>query len=342
VGYKTRPRPPFAFSQGTTQKHPHDSSTTWKTCQASPYWFVLDARRGRVNVTKSCRDADFAEGISGTEFGDHISGLQICRNGWSCAYNVSYPPAFTNAAGSPQRSSNSPGFLQLNSAPLQFLTQPSASEQTMRADFPNAFFLDADIFRRSQLEIPIPGVSIPPYLIELLRHIENVRDMAASFFSDIYPWMPILSKSWFCNHLLNPLSPRRADSMLLLLSVRLITWFPSTPGALGSPGLGSPEDPRTLEDPRTPLYLAVKRFFLELETAGTFTLRHVQAGVLIGLYELGHAIYPAAYISVGVCARLAVALGFDKDIKRGTNTGLSWEQTEERRRVWWAILMLDR
>jgi hypothetical protein len=287
-------------------------------------------------VTRSCRNADFAEGISRASFVDHEPDLQICRNGWSCSYN-SDPPAFTNATRSSQRGPNSPRFLQLNSAPLQFLTQPNASEQTMRADFPNAFFLDADIFRRSQLEIPRPGASIPPYLIELLREIDNVRDMAASFFSDVYPWMPILSKSWFYNHLLNPLSPRRADSALLLLSVRLITWFPSTPE-----DLESLEDPQTLEDPRTPLYLAIKRFFLELETAGTFTLRHVQAGVLIGLYELGHAIYPAAYISVGVCARLAVALGFDKDIKRGTNTGLSWEQTEERRRVWWAILMLDR
>lgn len=106
-----------------------------------------------------------------------------------------------------------------------------------------------------------------------------------------------------------------------------MNWSPSESGA----------------NPKTPMYTVAKRFFLELETAGCFSIRLVQAGLLIGFYELGHCIYPAAYMSIGVCARLAVALGLDKDIKQSNIiAGLLWDQVEERKRVWWAILILDR
>ncbi|KAH8809192.1 hypothetical protein F5884DRAFT_794781 [Xylogone sp. PMI_703] len=151
--------------------------------------------------------------------------------------------------------------------------------------------------------------------------------MATAYFSNIHPWMPVISKTWAYKHLLSSLSPVHADSTLLLLSIELINWIPSTSSA----------------DPKTPLYSAVKRFSLELETAGCLTIRTVQAGLLVCLYELGQCIYPAAYISVGACARYAAALGLDKDIKPGNDTaGLPWDQIEERRRTWWAILILDR
>ena len=195
----------------------------------------------------------------------------------------------------------------------------------MRPTFPSVFFLDASLFHRAQLELPLPGLTVPLYVSELLGAADSIRHIATSFFNDIHPWMPIISKSWFYNHLINPLSPPRADATLLLLSIRLITWAPPVS-----------------EGPNTPVYIAAKRFFRELETAGTFSIRFVQAGVLISLYELGHCIYPAAYISIALSARQAVALGFDKDIKGGNVTGYPWDKVEERKRVWWAILILDR
>jgi hypothetical protein len=137
--------------------------------------------------------------------------------------------------------------------------------------------------------------------------------------------MPFTSKTWAYKHLLSPLSPVHADSALLLLSIQLINWIPSASA-----------------NPKTPMYTVAKQYFFELETAGSFSIRVVQAGLLILLYELGHCIYPAAYMSVSICARQAVALGFDKDIKQVNTTGLPWDKLEERRRVWWAILILDR
>jgi hypothetical protein len=187
------------------------------------------------------------------------------------------------------------------------------------------FFLDADTFHRAQLELPPPDFAVPSYISELLGGTDEIRQIATSFFDDVHPWMPLISKIWFYNHLINPLSPPRTDATLLLLTIRMITWAPSVS-----------------RDPHTSVYIAAKRFFRELEVAGTFSIRFVQAGVLIALYELGHCIYPAAYISVGLCARYAVALGFDKDIKCTNISGLPWDKLEERKRAWWAILILDR
>lgn len=195
----------------------------------------------------------------------------------------------------------------------------------MQQPLPPAFFLDIDIFRQAQLELPRPGLAVPLYVSDLLGGDSEVRKVATTFFNNIHPWMPFISKTWAYKHLLSPLSPVHADSALLLLSIQLINWIPS----------GS-------ANPKTPMYTAVKQYFSELESAGSFSIRVVQAGLLVLLYELGHCIYPAAYMSVGTCARHAVALGFDEDLKQANTTGLPWDKVEERRRVWWAILILDR
>ena len=68
---------------------------------------------------------------------------------------------------------------------------------------------------------------------------------------------------------------------------------------------------RPLQDHETPiseLYLHLKRCLLHIETQNFLSLNLLQAELLVALYEIGHAIYPAAYISVGHCARLGHAL----------------------------------
>jgi hypothetical protein len=182
-----------------------------------------------------------------------------------------------------------------------------------------------DIFRQAQLELPPPGLAVPSYVSDLLGGDDKLRKTVTIFFSNVHPWMPFISKTWAYKHLFSPSSPVQADSMLLLLSIQLINWIPIAS-----------------ENPRTPMYTAAKQFFVELETAGSLSIRIIQAGLLISLYELGHCIYPAAYMSVGVCARHAVALGVDKDIRQSNITEFSWDKVEERRRVWWAVLILDR
>jgi hypothetical protein len=79
-----------------------------------------------------------------------------------------------------------------------------------------------------------------------------------------------------------------------------------------------------------------------VEVEGAFSILVLQAGVLVALYELGHGIYPAAYLSIGACARYAHALGINVSHTVPTRRVLTFVEGEERRRIWWAIVILDR
>jgi hypothetical protein len=69
----------------------------------------------------------------------------------------------------------------------------------------------------------------------------------------------------------------------------------------------------------------------------------IQAGLLISVYELGHAIMPAAYISIGSCAREGIALGIhERNAPQMLRQPVNWPAWEERQRVWWLIIILDR
>lgn len=188
------------------------------------------------------------------------------------------------------------------------------------------YFLDHEIFTRGQMGVPVPSTPIPQYLMNQLGGIAEARSVASHYFDTVQDWLPIVSKKRFYDHLLNPLFDLRADVALLCLCMKLVSW--SSPDA----------------DPETPLYTTVKQYLIDLEISGIFTLQTLQSCIFITIYELGHAIYPSAYISIGTCTRYAFALGISwrPSAGPGTNNPLSWIDQEERRRVWWAIIIIDR
>lgn len=95
--------------------------------------------------------------------------------------------------------------------------------------------------------------------------------------------------------------------------------------------------------PQTPLYRAAKRFFLEVELSGVVSLTVLQAAILIAFYELGHGIFPLAYVSVGICVRYGAALSIKPQSATSANAcSRSWITDEEQTRIWWALLLLDR
>lgn len=96
------------------------------------------------------------------------------------------------------------------------------------------------------------------------------------------------------------------------------------------------------DNPKTPLYNAAKNFYSQLGSMGTCSIQVLQAGILIALYELGHAMYPAAYMSIGSCARYGTAFGFDNRGMCIVGASDNWMDKEERNRAWWAIMILDR
>ncbi|KAH8803516.1 hypothetical protein F5884DRAFT_837334 [Xylogone sp. PMI_703] len=138
-------------------------------------------------------------------------------------------------------------------------------------------------------------------------------------------WLPIISRKRFYDHLMVPSSERQVDTILLLYSMKLL---------LASPGQNF--------EPRNALYLATEHLYEEAETAGIFSLLALQARVLLAYYEMGHAVYPTAYLSVGYCASYGISLGIDRAQDIDYVSGLEFEEIEEKRRVWWAIVILDR
>lgn len=99
------------------------------------------------------------------------------------------------------------------------------------------------------------------------------------------------------------------------------------------------------EDGRSAVYKVVKRFHAEVEAFGTMSIHVLQAAVFLAIYEIDQAIYPSAYLSVGACARYGIALGLNKQLKNRSgidHPARSIVELEEQRRVWWAVLILDR
>ena len=107
-------------------------------------------------------------------------------------------------------------------------------------------------------------------------------------------------------------------------------------------------------------YSACKALYRHLEAQNNLTLRLIQSLLLITLYEVNNAMYPAAYLSVGHCARLAICMGLHDEASspqvlptpcKSIESLLqilpddvedTLTEIEERRRVWWAVLLLDR
>ncbi|KAM0476127.1 hypothetical protein ACHAPX_006544 [Trichoderma viride] len=199
-----------------------------------------------------------------------------------------------------------------------------AQPQPQAIDLATILFLDPDLLRLGQVETLHAIPAIPQHVLQLLGSLDEIRLSADKFFGHIHQWMPFISKKRFYDLYMQPSLHSRPDVALLLLALKLITTLP-LPG---------------LPNPRTLLYHTVKHFYLEVE--GSFSLLVLQAGILVALYELGHGIYPATFLSIGQCARYAHALGINTSHMVPLTKVLTLLEVEERRRVWWAIVILDR
>ncbi|KAJ5387098.1 hypothetical protein N7509_009639 [Penicillium cosmopolitanum] len=189
-------------------------------------------------------------------------------------------------------------------------------------------FLAPNIFREARLEIPRLDVSIPDEVAFHIGKNQQVRQTAGKFFQTA--WLPIVSRKRYLTAILNPLSPSRRPTALLALCMKLCC-------------LPVHDD----EGPgRSSLYQLVKKFYSEVESIQDLCVEILQAAILIAIFEIGDAIYPAAYLTVGACARYGIAMGLgkiNKDRMGGQHNRIgSWMEIEERRRAWWAILTLDR
>ncbi|QKX61941.1 uncharacterized protein TRUGW13939_09097 [Talaromyces rugulosus] len=189
-----------------------------------------------------------------------------------------------------------------------------------------AFYLDSEVW--SSLKFPDRPAQIlaPDDICAALGDQADIDSIKTGYFQSIHVWLPFVSKIRVSRLTQVPQSCPKTDIALLLLCMRLIQEVPDRYG------------PHSLD-----LYNLAKEFSKRLELEGLLTLSTVQAGVLLLLYEIGHGIFPAAFMTISYCARQGVALGLhNKFAPQLYGKPRFWGDWEERQRVWWTIMILDR
>lgn len=196
------------------------------------------------------------------------------------------------------------------------------------------FFLDPPVFRNHNIDIPKALAKLPSSITGQLGSRQHQEEIGSRFFITVHAWLPMVSRKRFYEDLRihSENLSASADVAFLLLCMKLMTWQPR------SEDDASPEK----QTARTATYIETKSFGFELEASGMFSLRVLQGLLLVACYEVGHAIYPAAFMSIAACVRYAHALGIHPGGLQRLKLPLTWVEEEERKRVWWAAFLLDR
>ena len=182
------------------------------------------------------------------------------------------------------------------------------------------------MFEYDQLQVRLPTVKVPSNALSALGDSAQLRQMIEHYFATVHSYFPVVSKIRLYQHLANPLHEPGADIALLFLAMKLVC--SSIPEGMPA---------------QTQQYQDAKSLYQYVEAQNGFSVQAIQAGLLIGLFEIGHSIWPAAYLTVGNIARLGYASGLhDFKAPQMLPRCMTWTEQEERRRLWWGILVLDR
>ncbi|KAH6611618.1 fungal specific transcription factor domain [Trichoderma cornu-damae] len=189
-------------------------------------------------------------------------------------------------------------------------------------------FLDTDIQTRPDAPPPPSSDMIPPAVMCYLGDQTQSAVIMSQYFQTVHKWMPIVSRVRLGSLANLELGSRsRADFALLLLAMKLIQDVPENSSSAV----------------RDPLYICAKEFAASLDIAGVYTLLKLQANLLIAVYEMGHGIFPAAYVSMGYCVTQATALGIhNREAPQILEQPRTWVDWEERQRTWWLVVILER
>ncbi|KAH8809186.1 hypothetical protein F5884DRAFT_794764 [Xylogone sp. PMI_703] len=203
---------------------------------------------------------------------------------------------------------------------------PSGTQQLVNADtFPALYFLDSYIFQRRGGKVQIPEICLPEEFLESLGSTTKLHNDIELYFSSTHNYFPIIYKRFIHHKIPASVEQLNADIGLLLLAMQMFC--------------------RTIDsNTGAEFYQQVKSCYTYVQCHNILSLATLQAGLLIALFEISQAIYPAAYLSMGNCARLGHALGIHnmKSAPQMHQIIGSWVEVEEIRRVWWGVIILDR
>ncbi|KAF4335867.1 Zn(II)Cys6 transcriptional activator [Fusarium beomiforme] len=191
-------------------------------------------------------------------------------------------------------------------------------------------FLAPDLFHDLRLQVPRMDWDIPAEIEMQLGGRQQMQETTKEFLSLTRSWMPVVNGKRHLAAVLNPLVPLRRPTALLALCMKLCSL------------------PIDDVDGKRVLYELVKQFYAEVEGVEEPCVQIMQSAVFIAVFEIGDAIHPAAYLTVGALARYGMSIGLDKINQKplgedcAAAVGASWMDVEEMRRVWWGTLILDR
>ncbi|KAM9883056.1 fungal specific transcription factor domain-containing protein [Verticillium dahliae] len=260
------------------------------------------------------RHCDYTDAVPAPTPED-FAALQLKLQELETRLNTNSSGSVASLGGSPPPNAV-PNYVQAD-----FSWQPPISVQ-----FPASLFLDLSTWKRMRRVVPKPVVEIPEEVLAQLGEPAEIQQTINEYFVTIHLWLPIISKSRMQNG--HSLLEGGSDLAMLFLAVKLVTTVPI-------PSVAAADHY---------IYLTAKRFVLSLEHGGVPSIMVLQSMVLIAIYEYSHGIYPAAWTTIGGCARYADFLGLP-DVHESSillNSATTWVELEERRRTWWAIVVLDR
>ncbi|OBT80367.1 hypothetical protein VF21_00894 [Pseudogymnoascus sp. 05NY08] len=123
----------------------------------------------------------------------------------------------------------------------------------------------------------------------------KVREAAQRYFRTVHAWLPVVEeRGYYARQSRYRVEDAPSDFSVLTLCIFLVCAMPV-------------DGEMTLETRR--LYILIKSWVGMLEAMGMNTLAMLQSRLLITTFEIGHAMYPAAYISAGANIQAAIALG---------------------------------
>jgi hypothetical protein len=208
-------------------------------------------------------------------------------------------------------------------------------EVQRKNSFPVSYFLDPDLFQQLGSDA-LMTVDNPFFINQQRRLASNgsFQSLVDGYEATIHHWLPMLSLKRLRQDA-NSLATTSQGSVDVLIFLAL--------EALSSQNVITSSGNNTLPQSNS-AYLRVKHYSFAAEAGGAITIRLIQTIALLALYEFGHGIYPAAYLTIGQAVRLATMVGLQsqKQAKQLFVDADTWTLCEEQRRTWWTILMLDR
>ncbi|KAF5238902.1 hypothetical protein FANTH_10145 [Fusarium anthophilum] len=190
------------------------------------------------------------------------------------------------------------------------------------APIPVCIFIDRKFFTPLDHDALRLDVQSPHNFIKALNLSLDYTAISQQYFATINKWLPFISRRRLLGNLQTADSNACETLLITCMQLSMIN--------------GASKD--------SIVYTAAKSLCAATEANGTVSLRLLQSLVLLCIFEMSHAIYPAAYLTVGRAARLGLLMGLHKPSAgvRLFKTPDSFNIQEEQRRTWWAVFIIDR